>query len=237
MKRIKYLMFVLIVSAFGMTSCSTNSIDAWDSSNSFVWFTDTLQDFTFMTTGTAVGDSWLIPIPLTVAGDVADHDRQVSVEVAQGPKDDRTQFEIQQPVIFRAKHIVDTMFVKVVNGAHLAQKHDTIAFRLLPNAEFQLGLQGYHTTKLSVFDGLPRPSWWDELCEYYLGYFTQQKMQVYITVTGGSDAPYDEDSYSGNMFQYIKYELNDYVQKNDIRYPDDDPNAPGKQLSFNRLSY
>lgn len=237
MKRISYLVLAIIVSTLGLSSCSTDNIAPWDTSNNYVWFTNTIQEFTFMATGTPVGDSWLVPIQFQVAGVVADHDRQISVEIAEDPRDSRTEFEIQQPVLFRANHIVDTMYVKVVNGAHLSHMHDTISFRLKSNNDFQVGRHGNLVTALSVFDGLPRPEWWDELCEYYLGYFTQQKMQVYITVTGGDGKPYDEDSYAGNMFQFIKYELNDYVQKNNVCYPDDDPNAPGMLLGFNRLSY
>ncbi len=236
MNHMKQIAYILLIVASIFAGCSTDEIEKWNNNTALIWFTDTLSDFTFMSTNTPVGESYLVSIPLTTAAVVSGRDREVNVEVSSGPLDARTKFEVQKPVLFRAGHTVDTMFVRVYNDSHLTTTHDTLIFKIQPSADFTPGLNGYLTTKLSIFNGLPKPSWWNVNMDYYLGYFTQLKMQIYLIVTGGDETPLDEDGYQGNQFQYIRYLLNDYVKRNHITYPEGDEHA-GEMPSFSRTSY
>lgn len=235
MKYAKYLFFLLM--GTGLTNCSTREIEAWPETQGYVWFSDTINTFTFMESGTPVGQTYKVPVPLQVAAAPLEHDRYVNVEIAEPPRHPDTQVELVSPVIFRANRLTDTLYVNVVNGAHLSTRPDTLGLRIRTSTDFNTGLPKYTTTRLVVFNGLPRPTWWDVNAEYYLGYFTQLKMQIYIAVTGGSEKPYDADGYAGNRFLYLRFKLNDYVKKNDIVYPDDDSHAPGKQPSFSNRSF
>ncbi|MCF0175789.1 MAG: DUF4843 domain-containing protein [Bacteroidales bacterium] len=233
----KLLYIALGMMLLSATSCKTDEIDRWNS-RGFVWFTYRNNDFTFRTRPeVGEGESTLVAIPFKAATKVSDKDRVVEVEVSRKPLDSRTLFEIQKPVTFRANHLVDTMFVKVTNSAHLAEVHDTISFRILPSEDFDLGLEDNLETNLCLFNGFAKPKWWDANCDYYLGYFTQLKMEVYFAVTGGDEAPYDDEGWGGNKRRFISYQLTEYVTKNDVRYPDTDPDAPGQQPQFANKKY
>ena len=223
---------LVLLSAWG---CSKEEISAWKSDQGLVWFTDTIVDYSFLGTDIAEGESSLVPIPLTVAAVVGDRDRTVNVEVVRQPADNRTQFEVQAPVTFRAGYAADTMYVRVFNSANLNEAGDTIAFRVASSADFEPGLVPYREVKLCLFNGYTRPDWWNEDLERTLGYFTQLKMEVFLAVTGSDEEPVD--NWYGVEATYLLFMLNDYVEQNDIRYPDDDPNKPGEHPVFDFWEY
>lgn len=224
----------------GLTACSTDEIDKW-TDKGYVWFTEENVDFSFrLFPEVGEGDTYLVPVPITVASTVADRDRVVEVEVVREPSDSRTHYEIQRPVLFRAGHIVDTMYVKVENGAHLYKVSDTITFKALASADFDIGIPEKTTTNLCLYNGYPKPEWWDDSygCNTYMGKFSQLKMEVFIAVMGDMEDPtLGEGWYSNNAVTMTQYKLNEYVTKNNIRYPDDDPLAPGKRPYFGTNSY
>ena len=231
-------MLLTAFAALQFASCSDSEIDSWQSR--YVWFTDTLVNFSNMQQpDVAEGGTLVAAIPLSVAADVSDKDRIVNVEVMGQPKDSRTKFEVQNPVKIRAGRFVDTMYVNVINSKHLDEVYDSITFRVLPSEDFEPGLLAYQKTTLCLHNGYNRPSWWDRDCERVFGYFTQLKMEVYIKVTGGTDDPRSEKYWSSNdlAIQYVIFLLNDYIEQNDIRYPATDPNAPGERPYFNWLTY
>lgn len=233
----------IIIAAVGLlhiSSCDTNEIDKWEEKG-FVWFTDTIQDFTNMLQpDVPEGGQLTISVPLTIASEIADHDRIVNVEVARQPHDQRTQFEVQSPAVIRAGRITDTLYVKLTNSSHLDVVYDSISLRVIPSSDFEPGIKSNVITTICLHNGYPRPSWWDEDCEWSFGYFTQLKMQIYVAVTGGTDDPRSSKNaswYDDLAVEYWKFLLNDYIEQNDIRYPDDDPDAPGEQPVFDGGSY
>ncbi len=241
MKNTLIITLCLMTGLSWLAACSTDDIDKWDNKG-FVWFTEENVDFSFrMYPEIGEGESFLVPVPITVASTVADRDRIVEVEVVREPQDSRTRYEIQNPVVFRAGHITDTMYVKVENSSHLYKTHDTITFKALPSADFNIGIPEKLTTNLCLYNGLPRPKWWDAndwSTNWIMGQFTQLKMEIYIIVTGGMDDPTMGGGWwNNNAVTMTLYKLNEYVKKNDIRYPDDDPFAPGKQPYFGNNSY
>lgn len=231
----------MLLTAFAfitMASCSDSEIDSWQSK--FVWFTDTLVNFSnIQQPDVAEGGTLVAAIPLTVAADVSDKDRIVNVEVVGQPKDSRTKFEVQNPVRIRAGRLVDTMYVNVINSKHLDEVYDSITFRVLPSEDFEPGLLANQKVTLCLHNGYIRPDWWDNRGETYLGYYTQLKMEIFVKVTGSTADPRSESYWSGSdlALQYTIFMLNDYVKQNDIRYPADDPNAPGQQPMFDFWSY
>jgi hypothetical protein len=236
MKRKNILNIVLVVIML-LTACSKDEIDVW-SDKGFAWFTNQNNDFTFAShPEIAENGTYLVPIPIRVASVVSDRDRVIDVNITRMPSDNRTTFELQKPVLFRANHIIDTMFVKVTNSAHLAAVHDTISFTITESEDFAPGLIDNVSTNLCLFNGFAKPSWWNANCNYYMGYFTQLKMSVYYAVTGGAESPIDDDGWQGNKFRFLIYMLREYVTKNDVRYPDDDENAPGQLVTFSNRAY
>ncbi len=238
MRRILYIAVAFLAMSF--MGCSTNDIDSW-SVKGFAWFTDTIVNFTNMSQpDVAEGGTLRVAIPLTVASDVSDHDRTINVEVYRQPSDSRTRFEVETPVTFHAGKTTDSMYVDVINSSHLDAVYDTIGFRVIASDDFEPGLKSNTSVRLCLHNGYAQPDWWDSDCVRIWGYFTQLKMQVYVAVTGGTDDIRSEKNHwssSDIAVQYWTYLLTDYIEQNDIRYPDDDPNAPGRQPSFSRRSY
>lgn len=237
MKKLAYMLLAALALT-QMTGCGDSEIDSWQSK--YVWFTDTLVNFSnIQQPDVPEGGMLVAAIPLTMAADVADRDRVVNVEVAGGPKDSRTEFEVQNPVRIRAGLIADTMYVNIRNSSHLNEVYDSIIFRVMPSADFEPGLPAYQTVTLCLHNGYVRPAWWDTRGEQYMGYYTQLKMEIFAKVTGGTDDPRSMKSWSSSdlALQYCLFMLNDYVEQNDIRYPADDPNAPGERPSFDFRSY
>lgn len=239
MKKIIYLFIATLT--LQLASCGNSELDTWDSS--FVWFTDTLIDFTNKAQpDVSEGGTLTIAVPLTVASKVSGQDRTVNVEIAEQPRDSRTKVTVPAQATIRAGSTEDTLYVSLVNSSHLDEVYDTLALRIIPSDDFLPGLEQYQTVRIALHNGYQRPSWWNSSCEYYFGYFTQLKMEVFVAVTGGTDDPRSNKgasywSSSDLAVQYLTYVLNDYIEANNIRYPDDDPNAPGEQPVFDFWSY
>lgn len=237
MKKIIYM--IIAVVALQLASCGNSEIDSWNSS--LVWFTDTLIDFTNkQQPEVEEGGTLSIAIPITVASSVSQTDRTVNVEMVQQPSDSRTKITMPSKVTFRAGHTTDTMYVSLVNSSHLDEVYDTVAFRIQASEDFMPGLEKYQTVKVALHNGYQKPEWWNSSCEYYFGYFSQLKMEVFMAVNGSADDPRSEKDYwssSDLAVQYLVYVLNDYIQEHSIYYPDDDPNAPGQQPYFGFWSY
>ena len=235
-----FIYAIMTLAAVSLAGCSTDEIDPWTSETGYAWFTNVNTNFTFRDfPDVQRGGTALAAIPITVAGKIADHDRTINVEIASQPKDSRTKIEVQNPVVLHAGNSVDTLWVKVTNTENLDTTPDTVSFRIVGSDSFQPGLKDYQIGNLCLYNGFSQPSWWDSDAVWYIGYFTQLKMQVYVAVTGGSEDPRGEIGtwYSNIAITYLINELNDYIYENDIRYPDDDPNAPGMYPTFDYNCY
>lgn len=232
MRKLIYAVILTVTSLF--VGCGNSEIESWNSS--MVWFTDTLIDFTNMAQpDVPMGGTLKIPVPMTIASDVSNSDRTVAIELVRKPSDNRTQVEVPTTAMVRAGKLTDTLYVDLTNSAHLDVVYDTIAIRVLPSSDFQPGLKAYQTATICLHNGYMKPKWWVSDTDRRLGYFTQLKMKVIEAVMGGIIDPRgDKDGwYSDDLeLQYNIYRFNDYVEQNDIRYPDDDPNAPGQHPQF-----
>lgn len=210
----------------GLSSCSEDEIEAWKGYNT-AWYCVEKTDFSFVgSDGLSSQESALAGIPFTVAAPVADRDRFLEVDVTREPSDSRTRYELVRPVVLEKGNLSGTMYVRVFNGTHLYSVHDTIEFRIVESADFKPGLPDCVATKLCVFNGVPRPEWWNEECENGdLGMFNDVKLQIYYAVFGNYDDPrkgtpsYRESS-NINIY-YARTMLNAYVRDNNIRYPED----------------
>lgn len=232
MRKLIYAAVLTVTSLF--VGCGNSEIESWNSS--MVWFTDTLIDFTNMAQpDVPMGGTLKVPVPITIASDVANSDRTVTIELVRKPSDNRTQVEVPTTATVHAGKLTDTLYVDLVNSAHLDEVYDTIAVRVLPSSDFQPGLKAYQTATICLHNGYQKPKWWDSDADRKLGYFSQLKMKVIEAVMGGIIDPRDNKKgwYSSDMgLQYNVFRFNDYVEQNDIRYPNTDVHAPGQRPEF-----
>lgn len=220
-------------------ACSKEEAELW-TEKGFVWFSAENTDFSFkMLPDVGYGQTALAALPFTVATTMENRDRTVNVEVIRQPKDSRTKYEIQTPVVLHANRTSDTLWVRVTNSEHLETIPDSITFRFTASEDFNPGLKDNVAANLCLYNGYVRPDWWDGSGRGKMGHFTQLKMDVFFKVTGGTEDPTEgKGNWSSNIaVSYLLVLLNDYVKDNDIRYPADDPNAPSEQPVFKSRKY
>ena len=229
---------MLCLTTVALGACSEEEAELW-TEKGFVWFSAENTDFSFkQLPDVGYGQTALAALPFTVATTMENCDRTVNVEVIRQPKDSRTKYEIQTPVVLRANRTSDTLWVRITNSEHLETTPDTVGFRFVASEDFNPGLKDNVATNLCLYNGYVRPDWWDEDGWSKMGYFTQLKMEVFVKVTGGTEDPRGEEgSWNGIAVTYLLVQLNDYIEANDIRYPADDQNAPNQRPAFDRVKY
>ena len=140
-------------------ACSEEEAELW-TEKGFVWFSAENTDFSFkQLPDVGYGQTALAALPFTVATTMENRDRTVNVEVIRQPKDSRTKYEIQTPVVLHANRTSDTLWVRVTNSEHLETTPDTVGFRLIASEDFIPGLQDSITTNLCLYNGYVRPAW------------------------------------------------------------------------------
>lgn len=230
MIRPKHIQAALAVSAAALltltTSCSKDEIDAWSGYDT-AWYLTGKTDFSFVgNDGLSSQESAVAVIPFTVAAAAADRDRFVEVAVVKEPSDPRTHYELQRPVVLERGKLQGNMYVRVYNGTHLYSVRDTIEFAIVESADFKPGLPDSISTRLCLYNGVPRPEWWNEACEDGdLGLYNDFKLQIYYAVFGNYDdprkgSPSFRESSNINIY-YARTMLNTYVKNNNIVYPAD----------------
>lgn len=230
-----------LATCFAISSCSTDNIDPWQQEQSYVWFTDTIMNFTNMSQpDVPIGDDLTIEVPMSFAGKTADRDRTIAIEVVKAPSDPRTQIDIQ-PGILPAGQTEGTLKIKLKNSSHLDTVYDTLQVKVGTTTDFAPGLPKYQQFTLCMHNGYVKPSWWTKRAENSIGYFTQLKMQIYMKVKGDDKDPRDNQSSSlwsssDLGLQYWVFMLNDYIEQNNIVYPEGDEHA-GKKPQFARRKY
>lgn len=238
MKNGIYTAILCLTVALG--ACSKEEAELW-TEKGFVWFSAENTDFSFKHfPDVGYGQTALAALPFTVATTMENRDRTLNVEVIRQPKDSRTKYEIQTPVLLHANRTSDTLWVRVTNSEHLETIPDSITFRFAASEDFNPGLKDNVAANLCLYNGYVRPDWWDDdYAEEEFGYFTQLKMDVYFKVTGGTESPLGDGGewYNNIALTYLTFRLNDYIKTNNIRYPADDPDAPGERPAFSWKSY
>jgi hypothetical protein len=218
-----------------LSSCSKDEIDTWAGQN-YAWFGKSEVNFTFRNVPNATtGTTALAGIPIHVAANVSDQDRKVNVEVIKQPSNSQTQVEVQNPAIFHANAVYgDTLWVKVTDTKNLDEKADSIKFRIIDSDDFKAGLRDSLEATLVLYNGYAQPSWWDKDAEFYLGKFTQLKMDIYWKLFGGDSDPRGKGTswYNNIEVDYRQMMLQNYVEENNIVYPLDGDYHPGEAPVF-----
>lgn len=122
---------MLCLTTVALGACSEEEAELW-TEKGFVWFSAENTDFSFkQLPDVGYGQTALAALPFTVATTMENCDRTVNVEVIRQPKDSRTKYEIQTPVVLRANRTSDTLWVRITNSEHLETTPDTVGFRFV----------------------------------------------------------------------------------------------------------
>ena len=219
MKKNIITLILFFATVISMVGCSKEEVSIWTEKGR-VWFTsvDTVS-FTFAQ-HTDV-PSYVVQLPITLAGNIADKDRIVNVSVSSAARNSKTKYEIESPVVIQKDSTSGFLNVKVYKTDNLDVAADTISFKISSSDDLITGLDAYLTKTLIVYNHYVKPAWWGMYTSWELGRCTELKLSIIDKVVGLSNikgGPYDGKETDPNSWTIWKYELNKYLEKNGPLY-------------------
>ena len=196
---IRINVFVALIAL--LVGCSQEEVSTWMDKGR-VWFSsaDTLN-FTFAQHPDV--DSYIVQLPVTLAGTVAENDRAINVAVSSPARDSETKYEILTPVIEQGA-TSGNLNIKVYRTDNLDTAADTISFTISASEELEVGLEGQLTKTLVVYNHYVKPTWWGMYTEWVLGRFTEKKCGIIDNLIGLSNIK------GGRMMVWMRRTLGQY---------------------------
>ena len=225
---------VLIMLLMAAVACSKSEIETW-TAKPRVWFTnaDDTVVFSFYSQPEEVTE-YTVEIPITMAGKIASEDREIAFKDL-GSGNPESRYEVVSAKI-PAGEVTGMLAVKVHKTDNLNTANDAIVFELLPSDVFELGLsEDYHHNMLVISNLLAKPTWWDdENCIYFLGYYSDEKLEIVYTVFGSDEffakLGRGEGSWYDDDVTIAIYKLNQYCKENNCTY------LSGEPITFDYLT-
>lgn len=250
-----------------MTSCN-KEIEGYSSDTNFVYFDmpyvldqygrETTEREEQMTYSFELDDasvtSHTFKIPVNASSIPTGQDRRYKVEVIAEETTATAEdwdADCLNNTVIKAGSVFDTLYVKVNRTASLRSEWKTIAFRIVPNEEFEVGYANLLTAKVTFSDQVEEPSWWPNWQRYF-GEYSREKFvkwrEIYYygadpnteTLGGpGLGKPlywdnmpyYNYASWYPTTFMFIKV-LKQYFIDNEV-YPDGDTTKPRITIPYN----
>ena len=182
---------VMLALFAGMGACSTDEIEVYKTGR-YVYFTDMPTD-SIKESFFFYPDAETIDVDLYVryAGREVESDinYQLVVDEELTTAQAGIDYEVDlEPVMSKGQE-VDTLRVVLKKTAELDTKDLQLVLRLVENENFQVGpLDSLQSPRIVFTSQSARPTWWDdEIEEFFLGTYSDEKYQLFITVTGISD--------------------------------------------------
>ena len=180
------LYFILIFLILGLSSCSEDEIDTYDSFNYLSFVTNDTIEVSFLMLGK---DEYDCPIEVRHTGlpSYAEYkDFKVKV-VEENTTMSRSDFTIPPTFTFQPMSMLDTFYVKLTNYNSLETKSEYICLELEANENFLLGDRDYRRLYLKVDNQVSRPDWWTtsgsvNVTKYFLGTYSDEKYRLLIQV-------------------------------------------------------
>lgn len=236
MKTMKNVLFtILSLLTLGLTSCKEDSIDLFDTSTHYLYILSderSDKDSVFTSFKFYVGaQDHIVKFPVQLAGLPLTEDKKYKVEVVSQettalPED----YSLDTEQIFHAGLWTDTLQIKLIRTAHLAQTDVTLTVRLVENENFKVGdllekdpegsstySKGSLKATVTYNDKLTKPEWWkDDTEKLLLGTYSDIKYERFIEVTGVSDLSTKSEMEKRILVGQFKTELDKH----------NDPSAP-----------
>lgn len=235
MKKYKYILLSAVV-ALGMTSCSENEREFFDTDYSAlnIWLgTETsVKDSMIYNYSYHVGEG-TVSFQVRVSGLAADHDREFQLEAFEGDlADAQGSYTLDSYVLpagettasfnitFNSANLKNPDAFKTVDG-HLK-------LRVKENSNFVTGAGERSVLNIVLKNDVSKPTTWDGTSwsnyQTYFGAYSRAKYQFMIetlgymdfTIAWGSFMGYDEDSnsisyqYATVLAQYLQQKLDEY---------------------------
>lgn len=218
----KHLFLIFLLGT--LAACSTNEVDTWNA-KPCVWFTEARDTLIFSFYFQPGAEEYVVEIPISMAGAVADVDRNAVVEdLGSSSFNPGSEYEVVSAII-PAGETEGVVRVNVRKTENLNTANDTLTFAIRASETFDVGLsEEYWQNSVIVSNSLAQPSWWNSDAEMYLGYYSDLKMEIIYTVLG-SDEIFSGGDYSiwfSDEVTIAIYRLNRYCIDNNVKYNPED---------------
>lgn len=187
----RYIVFILVFVSF-LGACSEDKFTTYDSDR-FVYFTkgitaDSITESFFFYPGE---DTHEINLELAFAGMPVEENMAYRVDVDESLSTavKGTDFDYEPDQTWEAGKEKDTLVIKLIKTAKLANQMVRVVLKLTPTKDFSLGpVNNTRSQRLSFTSKAIAPSWWtSDIVKYYLGEYSDAKYAKFIEVTGISD--------------------------------------------------
>lgn len=221
MKKIYPILILVAALICCLMSCSKEEVSIWTDKGR-VWFSssDTLR-FTFAQHEGV--DSYVIKLPLTIAGNTAGNDRAFNVSVSSAARNSNTKYEIQTPTVIQKDSTSGYLNVLVYKTTNLETASDTVTFKLIDSDQLVTGLDAQLEKTIVISSHYVKPDWWGRYTEWELGRYTEKKIAIVDMLIGLENikgGPYD--GLDGeNDWTIWEYKLRKYIKDNGPLYDDD----------------
>ena len=220
----RYILFI-VLTLFVMAACSKSEIPTWDAKAraNFYMANDTvLFLFSVQPEGTTEG---LVSLRITMAGKLADTDRQVGIKDLGGSSfNSGSKYEIVSAIIPAGKKTGEVL-VKVYKTDNLDVANDTLSFEIVASEDFEPGQPEYLHNSIIISNLWTKPLWWDSSAESRLGYYSDKKLEIIYEVLGSDEVFENVDNWWDDEISIAVYKLNRYCIDNNVKYHPDDENV------------
>ena len=212
----------IIIMMFLIGACSKSEIETWDAKpRAWFYMADDTTLLLFSSMPEETSES-IVKIPITMAGKVADVDRNVLVKDLGGSSfNPGSKYEIISAIIPAGKKKGE-MQVKVYKTENLNTANDTLSFEIVSSDEFEAGLEDYLHNAIIVSNSWFKPSWWNWEAESRLGYYSEKKLEIIYTVLGSEEVFDSGYGWRSDEVSVAVYKLNRYCIDNNVKYHPDD---------------
>ena len=253
MKILRY-MFLSVLMAFGLVSCSENEREYFDSSYSAlnIWLgsANSVSDSVIYNYSYYVGEG-TVPFQVRVTGVPVDYDREFVLEAFDGDIAEAEGSYTLQTYVLPAGEITAS-FAITFNSAKLKNPNSFkttdghLRLRVRENNSFSTGVGELSVLNIVLKNDISKPTTWDDGVYYttyanYFGAYSRAKYQFMIEILGymdftivwGAAMGYDEEnnsitsSYATVLAQYLQQKLDEYNETHPMLVDDS-----GEPISF-----
>jgi hypothetical protein len=130
-----------------------------------------------------------VALLVKLIGKLSNEDRPIAVSIDASQTTAQTgDYELPDPVIFRAGHALDTIALVLHNSDRLKTGKFKLRLVLDENQYFRPGPPNNRFVDVTFSDMIAKPGWWDEeMDRNFLGAYSDTKYRLFIEATGISD--------------------------------------------------
>ncbi len=181
-------------------------------------------------------DDAVAEIGLFITGMPADYDREVKAEVVTEKTSARPDYYELLGGTVKAGEMAGTYRLRIRNHPELLSQYDTVTLRLVPTADFEVGVKENSRVTFRWSDQVVKPACWFIMSLMVMPVFSPNAMKALMAATGQTEfyygqivdgkARYDMNIINGTYKLMLQLYLEKYKQEHGSPLLHDDPSDP-----------